>query len=84
MSAVAVVANGLRFVDRNTMKTVINDVIQQNIESIHDEDFHVDETRQLISMTTEGLVSVINTVVRVAADKVTDPVERQAILKMCN
>jgi hypothetical protein len=84
MSAVAVVANGLLFVDRNAMKTVINDVIQQNIESIHDEDFHVDETRQLISMTTEGLVSVINTVVRVAADKVTDPVERQAILKMCN
>jgi hypothetical protein len=66
------------------MKTVINDIIQQNIESIHDEDFHVDETRQLISMTTEGLVSVINTVVRVAADKVTNAAEREAILKMCN
>jgi hypothetical protein len=66
------------------MKTAINDIIQQNIESIHDEDFHVDETRQLISMTTEGLVSVINTVVRVAADKVTDVAEREAILKMCN
>jgi len=66
------------------MKTAINDIIQQNIESIHDEDFHVDETRQLISMTTEGLVSVINTVVRVAADKVTDAAEREAILKMCN
>jgi hypothetical protein len=64
------------------MKTVINDIIQQNIESIHDEDFHVDETRQLISMTTEGLVSVINTVVRVAADKVTNAAEREAILKM--
>lgn len=66
------------------MKTAINDIIQQNIESIHDEDFHVDETRQLISMTTEGLVSVINTVVRVAADKVTDAAEREAILKMVN
>ena len=66
------------------MKTVINDIIQQNIESIHDEDFHVDETRQLISMTTEGLISVINTVVKVAADKVTDVAEREAILKMCN
>jgi hypothetical protein len=35
-------------------------------------------------MTTEGLVSVINTVVKVAADKVTDANEREAILKMCN
>jgi hypothetical protein len=84
MFAVAVVANGLLFVNRNVMKTAINDIIRQNIESIHDEDFHVDETRQLISMTTEGLISVINTVVQVAADKVTDPIERQAILKMCN
>ena len=84
MFAVGVVANGLLFVDRVIMKTVINDIIQQNIESIHDEDFHVDETRQLISMTTEGLISVINTVVKVAAEKVTDPIEREAILKMCN
>jgi hypothetical protein len=66
------------------MKTVINDIIQQNIESIHDEDFHVDETRQLISMTPEGLVSVINTVVRVAAEKVTNVAERELILKMVN
>jgi len=66
------------------MKTVINDAIQQNIESIHDDDFHVDETRQLISMTTEGLISVINTVVQVAAEKVTNADEREAILKMCN
>ena len=66
------------------MKTVINDAIQQNIESIHNEEFHVDEERQLISMTTEGLISVINTVVKVAAEKVTNVAEREAILKMCN
>jgi hypothetical protein len=66
------------------MKTAINDIIQQNIKSIHDEDFHVDETRQLISMTTEGLISVINTVVKVAAEKVTNAAEREAILKMVN
>jgi hypothetical protein len=66
------------------MKTAINDIIQQNIESIHDEDFHVDETRQLISMTPEGLVSVINTVVRVAAEKVTNVAEKESILKMVN
>lgn len=66
------------------MKTVINDVVQQNIVSIHTEEYHVDEERQLISMTLEGLVGVINTVVKVAADKVTDAAEREAILKMCN
>ena len=66
------------------MKTVINDAIQQNIQSIHTEEYHVDEERQLISMTVEGLISVINTVVQVAAEKVTDANEREAILKMCN
>ena len=66
------------------MKTVINDAIQQNIESIHNEDFHVDEERQLISMTLEGLVGVINTVVKAAADKVTNEAEKAEILKMCN
>ena len=66
------------------MKTVINDAIQQNIQAIHNEEFHVDEERQLISMTVEGLISVINTVVQVAAEKVTDATEREAILKMCN
>jgi hypothetical protein len=66
------------------MKTAINDAIQQNIQSIHTEEYHVDEERQLISMTVEGLISVINTVVQVAAEKVTDAQEREAILKMCN
>ena len=66
------------------MKTAINNAIQQNIQSIHTEEYHVDEERQLISMTVEGLVSVINTVVQVAAEKVTDAQEREAILKMCN
>jgi hypothetical protein len=66
------------------MKTAINDAIQQNIQSIHTEEYHVDEERQLISMTVEGLISVINTVVQVAAEKVTDAKEREAILKMCN
>jgi len=84
MFAVVVVANGLLFADRTIMKTVINDAIQQNIESIHTEEFHVDEERQLISMTLEGLVSVINTVVKVAAEKVTNEAEKAEILKMCN
>ena len=66
------------------MKTVINDVVQQNIVSIHTEEYHVDEERQLISMTLEGLVSVINTVAKTAADKVTNEAEKAEILKMCN
>ena len=66
------------------MKTAINDVIQQNIVAIHTEEYHVDEERQLISMTLEGLVGVINTVVKAAAEKVTDEAERAEILKMCN
>lgn len=66
------------------MKTAINDAIQQNIQAIHTEEFHVDEERQLISMTVEGLVSVINTVIKVAAEKVSDPIEQAEILKMCN
>ena len=66
------------------MKTAINDAIQQHIVSIHTEEYHVDEERQLISMTLEGLVGVINTVVKAAAEKVTNEAERAEILKMCN
>ena len=66
------------------MKIVINDAVQQNIVSIHTEEYHVDEERQLISMTLEGLVGVINTVVKAAADKVTNEAEKAEILKMCN
>ena len=66
------------------MKTAINDAIQQNIKCIHTEEYHVDEERQLISMTTEGLISVINTVIKVAAEKVTNEAEKADILKMCN
>lgn len=66
------------------MKTVINDAVQQNIVAVHTEEYHVDEERQLISMTLEGLISVINTVVKAAADKVTDETEKAEILKMCN
>ena len=66
------------------MKTAINDAIQQNIVAIHTEEYHVDEERQLISMTLEGLVGVINTVVIAAAEKVTNDAEKAEILKMCN
>jgi len=64
------------------MNSQVNDVINQNTEYKFVEEFHVDEERQLIAMTREGLISVINTAILACADKVIDPVLRQEILDM--
>ena len=64
------------------MISQVNDVINQNTEYKFVEEFHVDEERQLIAMTREGLISVINTAISACADKVTDPTLRQEILSM--
>lgn len=64
------------------MNTVFNDVIKQKTESRIVETYNVDEERELISMTRDGLISVINTVIRSCADQVTDPSEYQRIMKM--
>lgn len=44
----------------------------------------VDETVNLITFEAEDLNHVINNVIQVCADMVTDPVERMAILKLGN
>lgn len=49
---------------------------------IHTEEFHVDEERQLISMTLEGLESVLNTAFQLAADIVQDDADRIRILQL--
>ena len=49
---------------------------------IHTEEFHVDEERQLISMTLEGLESVLNTAFQLAADIVKDDADRMKILQL--
>ena len=49
---------------------------------IHTEEFHVDEERQLISMTLEGLESVLNTAFQLAADIVKDDADRIRILQL--
>ena len=49
---------------------------------IHTEEFHVDEERQLISMTLEGLESVLNTAFQLAADIVKDDADRMRILQL--
>jgi len=49
---------------------------------LHTEEFHVDEERQLISMTLEGLESVLNTAFQLAADIVKDDADRMRILQL--
>jgi len=64
------------------MNTVFNEVINQKTETRIVEPYNVDEERELIAMTRDGLISVINTVIRSCADQVTDPTEYQRILLM--
>jgi hypothetical protein len=64
------------------MNTVFNEVINQKTEARIVESYNVDEERELISMTRDGLISVINTVIKSCADQVTDPVEYQRIMMM--
>lgn len=49
---------------------------------IHTEEYHVDEERQLISMTLEGLESVLNTAFQLAADVVDSEYDRLKILEL--
>lgn len=64
------------------MHTVFNEVINQKTETRIVESYNVDEERELIAMTRDGLISVINTVIRSCADQVTDPTEYQRIMMM--
>jgi hypothetical protein len=49
---------------------------------IHTEEYHVDEERQLISMTLDGLQSVLNTAFQLAADVVDSEYDRLKILEL--
>jgi hypothetical protein len=63
------------------MHTQLNCIIKEQAV-IHTEEFHVDEERQLISMTLEGLESVLNTAFQLAADMVKDDADRMKILQL--
>lgn len=63
------------------MHTQLNCIIKEQAV-IHTEEFHVDEERQLISMTLEGLESVLNTAFQLAADIVKDDADRMRILQL--
>jgi hypothetical protein len=63
------------------MNTQLNCIIKEQA-FIHTEEYHVDEERQLISMTLEGLESVLNTAFQLAADIVKDDADRMRILQL--
>ena len=63
------------------MHSQLNCIIKEQAV-IHTEEFHVDEERQLISMTLEGLESVLNTAFQLAADIVKDDADRMRILQL--
>jgi hypothetical protein len=63
------------------MHTQLNCMIKEQAV-IHTEEFHVDEERQLISMTLEGLESVLNTAFQLAADIVESESDRIRILNL--
>jgi hypothetical protein len=63
------------------MHTQLNCMIKEQAV-IHTEEFHVDEERQLISMTLEGLESVLNTAFQLAADMVESESDRVRILNL--
>jgi hypothetical protein len=63
------------------MNTQLNCIIKEQAV-LHTEEFHVDEERQLISMTLEGLESVLNTAFQLAADIVKDDADRMRILAL--
>jgi len=63
------------------MNTQLNCIIKEQAV-LHTEEFHVDEERQLISMTLEGLESVLNTAFQLAADIVKDDADRIRILAL--
>ena len=63
------------------MHTQLNCMIKEKA-TLHTEEFHVDEERQLISMTLEGLESVLNTAFQLAADMVESESDRIRILNL--
>lgn len=63
------------------MNSTIKDTI--NSTAIHAfQEFGYDDERPVMAFSHEGMKSVLNTAIQVCADQVTDPVERERILKL--
>ncbi len=63
------------------MNSQLNCMIKEKAV-LQTEEFHVDEERQLISMTLDGLQSVLNTAFQLAADVVDSEYDRLKILEL--
>jgi hypothetical protein len=61
----------------------IRDVIGDKCHVINDE-FHVDEERQLIAFEPNDLAAIIKDVIQTCADCCVDSQSRAAVLELCN
>ena len=64
------------------MKPLLQEIVNQRYTATETIPFNVDEERTLISFDKEDLESLIKTIVSFCADKVSDPQEREDILKI--
>lgn len=61
----------------STIKDTINSAAIRTFEQVG-----YDDERPVMAFSQEGMKSVLNTAIRVCADQVTDPYERQRILSL--
>ena len=61
----------------STIKDTINSTAIRTFEEVG-----YDDERPVMAFSREGMKSVLNTAIRVCADQVSDPVERELILNL--
>jgi protein tyrosine phosphatase (PTP) superfamily phosphohydrolase (DUF442 family) len=61
----------------STIKDTINSTAIRTFEEVG-----YDDERPVMAFSREGMRSVLNTAIRVCADQVSDPVERELILNL--
>lgn len=64
------------------MKQLLQEIVKHRYTATETIPFNVDEERTLISFDREDLESLIKTIVSFCADKVSNPQEREDILKI--
>jgi protein tyrosine phosphatase (PTP) superfamily phosphohydrolase (DUF442 family) len=61
----------------STIKDTINNTAIRTFEEVG-----YDDERPVMAFSREGMKSVLNTAIRVCADQVTNPIERERILNL--
>jgi hypothetical protein len=61
----------------STIKDTINNIAIRTFEQVG-----YDDERPVMAFSREGMKSVLNTAIRVCADQVTNPIEREKILNL--